>query len=127
MTNVLEVGNFKPPERPKYTRYELAKLVRNKREKLGLTVESVAAQYNVDEKLIQSIENASRIFNVRMYKVICEFLDMSKEEILSKEVDDMTAISFRSKGDSDKIRETVQMANAIFDEIIMQEKIGIDL
>jgi len=127
MANIWDYGSLSPFERPKYTRYELAKLVRDKRIELGLTPREAAMQYNVDEKLWKSIESASRAFNVRIYKIVADFLGMSREEILAKEIDDMAAISFRTKENNQEIEEAVQIANAIFNEMVMQEKIGVHL
>ncbi|MDU0331789.1 helix-turn-helix transcriptional regulator [Paenibacillus sp. 3LSP] len=126
MANIWEFVRFNTSERPKYTRYELAKLVREKREQAKLSLDDVATQFNVDVELWKSIENASRSFNVKIYKIISAFLDMSISELLAKDVDDMAAISFRAndKEENEEISEAIYLANLIFDEMVMQEKLS---
>lgn len=126
MSTIWDFIQTSPNERPKYTRYELAKMVHDKRVKLGLTVEDLASRYEVNVPFWESIESASRAFNVRIYKLIGSFLGMSKDELLAKEFDDETTISFRTIDEEHiEIKEAVQAANAIFNEMVMQEKIGV--
>lgn len=115
-----------PSERPKYTRYELGEMVREKRIKLNLSIVEVAENFQVEESLWESIENASRSFNVRIYKLIQDFLEMPKEELLAKDVDDFSLLSFRkNKENHDEIQEAFEIANKIFDEMVIQKKIGV--
>ncbi|MCU9612742.1 XRE family transcriptional regulator [Caldibacillus lycopersici] len=126
MSTFLDVHYRNPNERPKYTRFELAKLVRDKRNELGLSVVQLADKYSVTESFWESIELASRVFNPKIYKIIGDFLEISKEELLSKEIDDVSLISYRTNTEEDeKIGEAVKLANIIFNEIVIQEKIGI--
>lgn len=125
MPTILDKIQLNPSERPKYTRFELAKLVQERRRELNLSLQDVANKFDVKESFWQSIENGSRTFNVKAYKLIGSFLNMSKDEMLAKEVDDMTALSFRTNFEEHpEIQEAVHFANIIFDEMIMQEKIA---
>lgn len=124
MDNISKVinNNF---ECPKYTRYELAKLVRDKRKEDKLTIDEMASRFDVDNNFWESIENATRVFNVRIYKIISQYLNLSLDELLSKENNNMESISFRTKENNEEIEFAVKVANKIFDEMIMQEKIGV--
>lgn len=125
MPTILDKIQLNPSERPRYTRFELAKLVQERRKELNFSLEDVANKYGVEESFWQSIENASRAYNVKVYKLIGLFLNMSKDEMLAKEVDDMTSLSFRTSDEKNpEIQEAVHFANIIFDEMVMQEKIA---
>lgn len=122
MSNIWDSIQFTPSERPKYTRFELGKIVREKREERQLTLEAVAAQFNVSADLWKSIEDASRALNVRTYKLISAFLGITLEQLLEKETDNLAVISFRATDTNPEINEAIQVANLIFDEMVMQEK-----
>ncbi|MCT2342650.1 helix-turn-helix domain-containing protein [Niallia taxi] len=124
MATIWDFIKNNPSERPKYTRYELAKLVKEERISKQLSTVDLANKYNVDSSLWESIENGSRTFNVKIYNLISDFLGIEKSELLKKEVDDLSGISYRSTANHDDVEEAIMTANLIFDEIIMQEKIG---
>ncbi|HAC1298361.1 TPA_asm: hypothetical protein GI735_14635 [Listeria monocytogenes] len=85
----------------------------------------MAEKYEVDVSFWNSIEKASRIFNVKIYNIIEDFLQLNQDELLAREVDDMTTISFRlSDEESTEIEKTIEFANLIFDELVLQEKIA---
>ncbi|MCK6075376.1 XRE family transcriptional regulator [Paenibacillus silvae] len=126
MANIWDSIQFNPSERPKYTRFELAKLVRDKRTSLGLTHSELSSQFGGNENLWESIEAASRAFNVRIYTAIGAFLGMSTKELTSKDVDNIEAISFRANETNEEINKAIQIANLIFDEMVMQEKISVN-
>ncbi|MDY7046703.1 MULTISPECIES: helix-turn-helix transcriptional regulator [unclassified Virgibacillus] len=123
MPNIWDKVQLNPSERPKYTRFELAKLVQERRNELGLSLKEISNKYGVEESFWRSIENASRAFNVKIYKLIGEFLNMSKDEMLAIEVDDMSSLSFRTSDENHpEIQEAIEFANIVFDEMVMQEK-----
>ncbi|MGD6803950.1 helix-turn-helix domain-containing protein [Rossellomorea aquimaris] len=125
MSTIWDFIHSNPSERPKYTRYELAKLVKQKRVKDGLSIDEASSKYNVEESFWSGIENATRVFNVKVYNIIGSFLNMTKEELLSKETDDLTFVSYRTNDESlAEIKEAVDIANVIFNEMVMQEKMG---
>src|SRR5690606_23843428 len=112
MPTILDKIQLNPSERPRYTRFELAKLVQERRKELNLSLEDVANKYGVEESFWQSIENATRAFNVKVYKLIGSFLNMSKDEMLAKEVDDMSFLSFRTSDEENpEIQEALYFAN----------------
>jgi transcriptional regulator with XRE-family HTH domain len=125
MANIWNFVQFKPSERPKYTRYELAKMVSDKRNNLGLKIEEFSREIGIETNLLRDIENASRSFNAVIYQAISKILEMSPEELLVKDCDNTQSISFRSKEMNKEIETTVKLANLLFDEIVMQEKISI--
>lgn len=114
-----------PFERPRYTRFELAKLVQERRKELNLSIDEVSKNYDVEVSFWQSIESGSRAFNVKVYKIIGDFLNMSKDEMLAKDVDNIDSLSFRTSDENNpEIQEAIQIANIVFDEMVMQEKIA---
>lgn len=117
--------HLKPSERLKYTSFELAKMVKEKRLSSGLTVEEVAIQYNINTIMLERIEAASCVFNVKMYHFISLFLGLTTEEIIAKEKDDMTVLYASLQKANPEIKKTVHDANAIFDEMVMQLKISV--
>jgi transcriptional regulator with XRE-family HTH domain len=124
MAPIWNFVEFKPSERPKYTRYELAKMVKEKRESLGLLPDQMAEAHGITVTLLNKIEGASRLFNATMYNAVSSILKIPVESLLEKETDDLDAISFRASEQNPELEETVRIANMLFDEIIMQEKIG---
>ncbi|WP_458413028.1 helix-turn-helix domain-containing protein [Schinkia sp. CFF1] len=125
MANIWNYVQFTDSERPKYTRYELAKMVLEKRNQLGLKTEELAEKVGIEPRLLTSIEVASRSFNVLMYKAISKILDMTTDELVMKDKDNLASISFRTNDLNSEIEETVKIANLLFDEMVMQEKIGV--
>jgi transcriptional regulator with XRE-family HTH domain len=125
MTTIWNYVQFKPSERPKYTRYELAKMVSEKRESLGLLPEETAEKFGMSVAQLKTIEGATRSFNVAMYIAISSILDVSIEALLEKETDDMATVSFRADAQNSEVDEAVRISNMLFDEIIMQQKISI--
>jgi len=125
MANIWNYVQFNDSERPKYTRYELAKMVIEKRSQLGLSTEEFAKKFGIETRLLTSIEAASRSYNVVMYKAISKILDMTTDELIMRDKDNLASISFRTKDLNNDIEETVKMANLLFDEMVMQEKIGV--
>lgn len=113
-------------KRPRYTRYELAKLVRDKREELGLNTAEIALQYEIEEAKVIGIEEVSRAFNVQMYQFISSFLGITRQEILAKDEDEIEKIKRSIQNQNKTIQEAVRDANFIFNEMVMQEKIGIE-
>lgn len=123
MNSVLINEKVQSNQRPAYTKYELAKLVKDKRVNEYRTKEQFAEQYNISVDLLESIENANRAFNVPMYEA-CSL-------ILGKSIDELTAIiidkenhDYRANQLSEEVKNTVDLANIIFSEIAIQYKLG---
>ncbi|WP_255551426.1 helix-turn-helix transcriptional regulator [Sporosarcina sp. E16_8] len=101
-------------------------MLKKERISRGLTIPEAATNIGIDLSLWESIENGSRALNTKSFALIGLVLNMTQEELLAEENDDLGMIAFRTtnKGNAEIIK-TIEMANLIFDEIIMQEKIGV--
>lgn len=112
--------------RPSYTSYELSRNVREKRSSEGMGEAEFASKYGVAIEVLHRIEEGSSSFSPKLYKACGKILGLSTEELLSEINDDMTAANFRSNGNDSNVQGTFELANMLFNEIIMQKKIGIN-
>lgn len=126
MTTIFDAIRANPNHIPKYTRFELAKLVKNKRLNSGETVTEVVKSYGIPETYWESIENASRLFNVKEMNLISDYLGISKGELTAYESDGFENLSYRTKNKYPDATGDIILANEIFNEIIMQYKISTD-
>ena len=126
MASIYEFVEKSYNRRPVYTSYELSKKVRDKREKSGLNISDFSAEYGIDSELLVAIENANRSFSPKMYKACGKILDLTIDELLEEIVDDEKSASYRATDNSKYVQGTFEMANRLFNEIIMQKKIGIN-
>lgn len=126
MSTILEAIQTSNNVRPKYTRYELGKLVRLEREMKGLTISEISKSFSVEPSFWESIESGSRVFNVKIYTIIESFLNKPMAELLEKEYDNLELISFRAQDNkSREIIDAIEIANMIFHEVVIQEKISV--
>ncbi|WP_404467052.1 XRE family transcriptional regulator [Planococcus rifietoensis] len=126
MSTILEGVQVNAYQRPKYNRYELARLVSNKRVKSDLSIHEIASQFNVEPALWESIENGSRTYDQEIYRIVAQFLNTSVASLLEKEQDDISSLSYRTiDEDSTEVANVVELANKIFQELVMQEKISV--
>lgn len=109
--------------RPKYTKYEIAKLVKQKLEESKLGLNDFCARFDIDSKMVVDLLAAKRSFNKKILNSAAVILNTDIKELLSEEVD--TAPAFRSKEIKKETIETVDIANLLFNEIIMQKKISV--
>ena len=126
MASIYEFVEKSYNRRPVYTSYELSKKVRDKREKSGLNISDFSAEYGIDSELLVAIENANRSFSPKMYKACGKILDLTTDELLEEIVDDEKSASYRATDNRKYVQGTFEMANRLFNEIIMQKKIGIN-
>lgn len=112
--------------RPSYTSYELSRNVREKRSREEIGEAEFASKYGVTIEVLQKIEEGSSSFSPKLYKACGKILGLSTEELLAEINDDMTAANFRANGNDRNVQETFELANMLFNEIIMQKKIGIN-
>ena len=126
MANIYEFVKKSNNRRPVFTSYELSKMVKDKREKSGLNSLEFAAQYEISENMLLEIEQGSCSFSPKYYKACGQILNLSVDELLGEFVDDLQAANFRTTNDQRDVQETFEMANMLFNEIIMQMKIGIN-
>lgn len=115
---------FDPCQRPAYTKYELSKMVAEKRFSLGLNIEDFSILFGIPSQIVASIEEAKRSFNVPMYKVCSAILGMDMNEILRTDQEDIGCVEFRTNEVSKDALNTVHLANVIFNEMVMQQKIS---
>lgn len=127
MKTIWDNIEFSPNKRPAYTKYEISKMIRNKREELGLTKEELAEKYDTDPSIIEIIELAKRNFNMNIYNICAKILGKSVQELIKFDEEELElCVSLRNEGfDVDgKAKETVDIANYLFNEIVMQHKIN---
>lgn len=124
MATILESVNFSCHERPKYSSYQLSRMVEEKRHKLGMSISDIAKHYNIDSKVIELIESKSIIFNTKMYKACSTILEKGLDELLSNVKDDESAISFRTTGNNENLEKTLEVTDKLFHEMIYQRMIA---
>ena len=112
--------------RPVYTSYELGKMVMDKRKSSGMNFAEFANKYEITERMLLQIETVSCSFSPKIYKICGSILGLSSEELLAEYVDDVNAANYRTKDNGVGVHATFEIANDIFNEIIMQRKIGIN-
>lgn len=105
-----------------YSKYELANLVKRVRLKNQLSLDEFAKRNEISVDFLESIENASIVFNKNVYLTISKITKLSLEELLKKEDSSELAISYRTNTDNDSIKKATQIAELIFDEAILQIK-----
>lgn len=127
MATIWEKVDFNPYERQSYTKYELSHMVIKKREELGLTVEELSKKFEIQLDILRAIEEAKRSFNVPMYRACSKILGMSIDEILKKDAEKVQDVSYRkaSSKTNECVNETVELANCIFHEMVMQHKFNV--
>ena len=97
--------------RPLYTSYELSKNVKDKRIGEGISEAEFASKYGITMELLQRIEEGNSSFSPKLYRVCGKILGLS---------------NFRSDANDSNVQGTFDLANMLFNEIIMQKKIGIN-
>lgn len=122
MATILDAINFSPYERARYTRYELSSLVKRKRADMNMNIVDFASFYDISVKYLKEIEICHRLFNVEMYEICMKVLDMSFEEILAEDKDEDVVTEFPNE----EIKQAYELANVIFQEMVMQEKISVN-
>lgn len=105
----------------KYTKYELSKLVKDELEKSNLSKEEFCKEFNITKEMLESILVAKISFSKKILNICAIILDKSVSELISKEQDFCITFEFENE---EEIKATFELANLLFDEIIMQDKIG---
>ena len=106
--------------RPRYTKYEISKRVNEKLINSKLTKSEFCIKFDIDEKTLNDILEANRSFNKMLLKKSSTLVEIVVKVFLL--VDTLPA--FRSKEIKDDTIETFNIANLLFNEIIMQNKIS---
>ena len=107
--------------RPKYTKYEISKMVKEKLNNSSLTKEEFINQNGIEQKIFDQILQAQVSFSKEILEVCSKILDKSIFELISNDED--KGFAFRSEEISENTIKTVDIANLLFNEIIMQDKI----
>jgi DNA-binding XRE family transcriptional regulator len=123
MATIYETIKYNDCQRPRYTPNELSSLVKNKRQQENLDQFNFAKKYDIEIQSLIEIEEIKQSFSPNLYIVCCKILNMSIEDITGIENDDLSCASFRASAKSDKLQKTVDLANFLFNEIIMQKRI----
>ena len=105
----------------KYTKYEISKLVKDKVEKSNLSKEEFCKEFNITKEMFESILTAKISFSKKILNICALILDKSVSELISKEQDSCITFEFDNE---EEIKATFELANLLFNEIIMQDKIG---
>lgn len=100
--------------RPKYTSFEIIYLIKEKQKQSGLSLENFCAKYNLTLEGYEKLISYRGVFNWKIYYKCAEILGVNVCELLEEYIDDVPA--------SDN--KTFLLANKLFNEIIMQEKIA---
>lgn len=112
--------------RPLYTSYELSKKVRDKREESKKGLLEFASLYEISVEDLKKIEEGKCSFSPKLYRICGNILNLSSDELLKETVDDISVANFRADDKGEAVKDTFDIANMLFHEIIMQEKIAIN-
>lgn len=104
----------------KYTKYEISKLVRDKFKQSNLSKKEFCKEFNITREMLESILIPKTSFDKRILRNASIILNKSIYELVSKEQDSCITIKFKNE----ETKTTFELANLLFDEIIMQDKIG---
>lgn len=126
MADIYEFVKQSNNSRPLYTSYELSKMVKDKRIDEGSSIPEFAGLFGVPVDELILIEEGNCSFSPKMYRECGNILGLSSQELLAEITDDVSAASFRTTGNDENVQETFSVANKLFNEIIMQKKIGIN-
>lgn len=105
----------------KYTKYELSKLVKDKFKQSNLSKDEFCKEFNITKEMLESILVAKISFSKKILNICAIILDKSVSELISQEQDSYVTVKFKTE---EKTKTTFELANLLFDEIIMQDKIG---
>lgn len=100
--------------RPKYTSYEIIYKIKEKQKQSGLSLEEFCAKYNLTLEEYEKLISCKGVFNWKIYYKCAEILKVNVGELLEELTDDIPTFD----------DNTFLLANKLFNEIIMQEKIA---
>ena len=100
--------------RPRYTPYEIIYMIREKQKQSGLSLEEFCAKYNLTLEGYEKLISYKGVFNWKIYYKCAEILEVNVDKLLEEYIDDISV-------SNDK---TFLLANKLFNEIIIQEKIA---
>ncbi|MDI0267794.1 hypothetical protein QIW52_17530 [Clostridioides difficile] len=108
--------------RLRYTKYEISKLIKEKFKKSNLNLNEFCQIYNINKKTLIDICEAKISFDKGVLSICSIILKKDIEELLSEDIDEERVIL--ENGKINKITaKSYNLANVLFNEIIMQNKI----
>lgn len=108
---------------PKYTQYQLSRMVKMKLNKRNLSVDEASMEYSVDKDLLDDVLNGHVKFKVSHYEVVSLILKYTIDELLEDEV--VNPISYRSehKRSDQEINREIEKIGGFFTEVALLKKL----
>jgi len=114
-------------KRSAYSDNEIAKLIRDKMEDNNHTAADLVDMYKIkykdlNEQIIQYMCSGTVTYNLDMYEIAADYLNISFEELTSI-IEDTDELSYRKYSD-ETYNEFTEILNYLFSEMIRQEKLS---
>ena len=107
---------------PLYTKDEISNMVEGKLNNSHLTKKEFANKNKIDLKILNQILEAQVSFSKDILQVCCNILNKNISELVPINTDNI--VSIECKNINDNTVQTLNVANALFCEIITQDKIN---
>lgn len=114
MADIFDCVKVSDNIRPRYTPYEIIYMIKEKQKQSGLLLEEFCAKYNLTLEGYEKLISYKGVFNWKIYYKCAEILEVNVDKLLEEYIDDISV-------SNDK---TFLLANKLFNEIIIQEKIA---
>lgn len=114
MADIFDCVKVSDNIRPRYTPYEIIYMIKEKQKQSGLSLEEFCAKYNLTLEGYEKLISYKEVFNWKIYYKCAEILEVNVDKLLEEYIDDISV-------SNDK---TFLLANKLFNEIIIQEKIA---
>lgn len=110
---------------PEYTSYEISYLLNEKLSKFH-DIDELCKHYDVDKEVLQVILRGPKLLSLEMYKVASKILEKPIEELTEIKMSNMKT-SFRKSEKCliEDIKEDLDLANMMFNEMVINAKINI--
>ncbi|MBE6049827.1 MAG: hypothetical protein E7214_03975 [Clostridium sp.] len=105
----------------RYTSYELISSVEEKINEYK-SIEEFNKIYRIDEQVLKEMLRRPKILTFEMYKIISKILGKTIKELTEVEKDTIIT-QFRGNEEYENTKDIVELANNIFDEIIINLKL----
>ena len=116
----MQLQNYRT--RPVYTSQELSVMIRKKRSEEQLSEKEFSDKHQIPVPDLQKLESGTCCFSPKQYRACGRILDIPDSELIAEYADDLSAVL---KGNlSDTACQTVFLANRIWNQIIMQQKLA---
>lgn len=114
MADIFDCVKVSDNIRPRYTPYEIIYMIKERQKQSGLSLEEFCAKYNLTLEGYEKLISYKGVFNWKIYYKCAEILEVNVDKLLEEYIDDISV-------SNDK---TFLLANKLFNEIIIQEKIA---